>query len=69
MHRNVRYNARVVVFNGQILLIRPKLWLANDGNYREMRCNVHPIISRIFLNMSYSRSFLKLFLKKKLAKF
>lgn len=37
MHRNVRYNARIVCFNGQILLIRPKLWLANDGNYREMR--------------------------------
>ncbi|OJD34895.1 glutamine-dependent nad(+) synthetase [Diplodia corticola] len=37
IHRNVRYNARVICFNGQILLIRPKLWLANDGNYREMR--------------------------------
>ncbi|KAK7556900.1 hypothetical protein IWX49DRAFT_559083 [Phyllosticta citricarpa] len=37
MHRNVRYNARVICCNGQILLIRPKLWLANDGNYREMR--------------------------------
>ncbi|EOD49513.1 putative glutamine-dependent nad(+) synthetase protein [Neofusicoccum parvum UCRNP2] len=37
MHRNVRYNARILCYNGQILLIRPKLWLANDGNYREMR--------------------------------
>ncbi|KAF2144066.1 uncharacterized protein K452DRAFT_316825 [Aplosporella prunicola CBS 121167] len=37
MHRNVRYNARALCYNGQILLIRPKLWLANDGNYREMR--------------------------------
>lgn len=31
------YNCRVIVHNKQILLIRPKLWLANDGNYREMR--------------------------------
>ena len=37
MHQNVRYNCRILCFNGQILLIRPKLWLANDGNYREMR--------------------------------
>jgi len=37
MHRNVRYNARIVCLDGQILLIRPKIWLANDGNYREMR--------------------------------
>ncbi|KAI9858054.1 MAG: glutamine-dependent NAD(+) synthetase [Trichoglossum hirsutum] len=34
---NVRYNARVISFNKTILLIRPKLSLANDGNYREMR--------------------------------
>ncbi|KAF2455564.1 hypothetical protein BDY21DRAFT_289192 [Lineolata rhizophorae] len=38
MHRNVRYNCRVIAYNrNRILLIRPKLWLANDGNYREMR--------------------------------
>ena len=37
MHRNVRYNCRVLIFNKKILLIRPKLWLANQGNYREMR--------------------------------
>lgn len=36
-HRNVRYNCRVIILNRQILLIRPKIWLANDGNYREMR--------------------------------
>ncbi|OCK86406.1 putative glutamine dependent NAD+ synthetase [Lepidopterella palustris CBS 459.81] len=36
-HRNVRYNCRVICLNGKILLIRPKIWLANDGNYREMR--------------------------------
>ncbi|KAJ9660583.1 glutamine-dependent NAD(+) synthetase [Coniosporium apollinis] len=37
MHRDVRYNCRIICYNKQILLIRPKLWLANDGNYREMR--------------------------------
>jgi predicted amidohydrolase len=35
-HRNVRYNCRVTCLNGKILLIRPKMWLANDGNYREV---------------------------------
>ena len=33
-HRGVRYNCRILIYNAQILLIRPKLWLANDGNYR-----------------------------------
>lgn len=37
IHKSVKYNCRVIAYNGQILLIRPKLWLANDGNYREMR--------------------------------
>ncbi|KAJ1882829.1 glutamine-dependent NAD(+) synthetase [Coemansia sp. RSA 1722] len=37
LHRNVRYNCRVIVFNGRIALIRPKMYLANDGNYRETR--------------------------------
>ena len=37
MHKNVRYNCRVIFYNRQILLIRPKLYLAMDGNYREMR--------------------------------
>ncbi|RPB03602.1 glutamine-dependent NAD(+) synthetase with GAT domain-containing protein [Choiromyces venosus 120613-1] len=36
-HKNVRYNCRVIVHNKKILLIRPKIYLANDGNYREMR--------------------------------
>lgn len=36
-HRNVRYNCRVLIYNRKVLLIRPKMWLANDGNYREMR--------------------------------
>lgn len=37
MHKNVRYNCRVLVLNGKILQIRPKMILANDGNYREPR--------------------------------
>lgn len=37
MHKNVKYNCRVISYNREILLIRPKLSLANDGNYREMR--------------------------------
>lgn len=36
-HRNVNYNCRVICLNGKILFIRPKMFLANDGNYREMR--------------------------------
>ncbi|KAL8896213.1 MAG: hypothetical protein Q9192_003212 [Flavoplaca navasiana] len=36
-HKNVRYNCRIICYNRKIILIRPKLWLANDGNYREMR--------------------------------
>jgi len=37
MHRNVRYNCRVFVLDGRVLLIRPKMVLASDGNYREHR--------------------------------
>ncbi|CCC71471.1 hypothetical protein NCAS_0H01610 [Naumovozyma castellii] len=37
LHQNVRYNCRLLSLNGEILFIRPKIWLANDGNYREMR--------------------------------
>ena len=37
IHKNVNYNCRVIIHNKKILLIRPKLWLANDGNYRELR--------------------------------
>ncbi|CAG8523797.1 8594_t:CDS:10 [Acaulospora morrowiae] len=36
-HKSVRYNCRIIVLNGKILLIRPKMFLANDGNYRELR--------------------------------
>jgi hypothetical protein len=37
IHKNVIYNCRVIIHNRKILLIRPKMWLANDGNYRELR--------------------------------
>lgn len=37
MHRGVRYNARIICLDDRILLIRPKLHLADDGNYREGR--------------------------------
>ncbi|GAA6017288.1 hypothetical protein JCM11491_000618 [Sporobolomyces phaffii] len=37
VHKNVIYNCRVIFHNRKILLIRPKMWLANDGNYRELR--------------------------------
>ncbi|KAJ4840935.1 hypothetical protein Tsubulata_001148 [Turnera subulata] len=32
-----RYNCQLLCLNRKILMIRPKLWLANDGNYRELR--------------------------------
>ncbi|CAL8379875.1 unnamed protein product [Arctogadus glacialis] len=37
MHHNVRYNCRVLFLNRKILLIRPKMMMANNGNYRELR--------------------------------
>uniref|UniRef100_A0AAY4EB57 Glutamine-dependent NAD(+) synthetase n=1 Tax=Denticeps clupeoides TaxID=299321 RepID=A0AAY4EB57_9TELE len=37
MHHNVRYNCRVLFLNKKILLIRPKMLLANYGNNREFR--------------------------------
>ena len=36
-HKNTRYNCRIISYNRKIILIRPKMSLANDGNYREMR--------------------------------
>lgn len=35
LHRNVRYNCRLILLDGKILMIRPKMWLASDGNYFE----------------------------------
>ena len=37
VHKGVRYNCRVVCLDHQVLMIRPKMYLANDGNYRERR--------------------------------
>lgn len=37
MHKTVKYNCRVILCDGKIVLIRPKMFLANDGNYRELR--------------------------------
>ncbi|KAI8459442.1 glutamine-dependent NAD(+) synthetase [Phakopsora pachyrhizi] len=36
-HKDVLYNCRVIFYNSKIILIRPKMWMANDGNYRELR--------------------------------
>jgi NAD+ synthase (glutamine-hydrolysing) len=37
MFKNCLYNCRLVFLNGKIIGIRPKISLANDGNYREAR--------------------------------
>ncbi|XP_046431572.1 glutamine-dependent NAD(+) synthetase isoform X2 [Neodiprion pinetum] len=37
MHKNVNYNCRVAFINKKILLIRPKMRMCEDGNYRESR--------------------------------
>lgn len=37
LHNGVRYNCRIFSLNKKILLIRPKMWMADDGNYREQR--------------------------------
>lgn len=37
IHQSVRYNCQVFCFNRKIVMIRPKMSLANDGNYRERR--------------------------------
>jgi NAD+ synthase (glutamine-hydrolysing) len=36
-HNGVFYNCRVLVFDSKIILIRPKIAMADDGNYRESR--------------------------------
>jgi NAD+ synthase (glutamine-hydrolysing) len=37
MHRNNRFNCRVIILDGKILFIKAKMALASDGNYRENR--------------------------------
>eukprot|EP00026_Physarum_polycephalum_P002922 Phypoly_transcript_02931.p1 GENE.Phypoly_transcript_02931~~Phypoly_transcript_02931.p1 ORF type:complete len:670 (+),score=60.98 Phypoly_transcript_02931:109-2118(+) len=36
-HKNVRYNCRIYILNRKVIAIRPKMFLAADGNYRENR--------------------------------
>ena len=36
-HAGVRYNVRALLLDRRVLLLRPKLVLADDGNYRESR--------------------------------
>lgn len=36
-HHGLRFNCRALCLNGKILAFRPKMFLANDGNFREMR--------------------------------
>ncbi|KAG8383558.1 hypothetical protein BUALT_Bualt04G0026100 [Buddleja alternifolia] len=37
MKGSERYNCQVLCMNRKIVMIRPKMWLANDGHYRELR--------------------------------
>lgn len=37
LHRSTLYNCRLLLLDKKVIHIRPKMWLANDGNYREMR--------------------------------
>jgi NAD+ synthase (glutamine-hydrolysing) len=37
LHNGTRYNCRVICLDKQILLIRPKTAMADNGNYRESR--------------------------------
>ncbi|KAI0010311.1 glutamine-dependent NAD(+) synthetase with GAT domain-containing protein [Xylariaceae sp. FL0662B] len=37
MHRGCRYNSRAIILDGKLLCLRPKIYLANDGNFRENR--------------------------------
>ncbi|PVV00052.1 hypothetical protein BB559_000166 [Furculomyces boomerangus] len=37
IYKSHRYNCSIAVLNGRIELIRPKMWMASDGNYRELR--------------------------------
>ncbi|KAK4070132.1 uncharacterized protein Triagg1_6553 [Trichoderma aggressivum f. europaeum] len=37
MHRGCRYNCRAMILDGKLLCLRPKIYLANDGNFRENR--------------------------------
>eukprot|EP01054_Gregarina_sp_Poly1_P010593 Gregarina_sp_Poly_1__10592@NODE_78_length_15809_cov_160_365646_g66_i0_p3_GENE_NODE_78_length_15809_cov_160_365646_g66_i0NODE_78_length_15809_cov_160_365646_g66_i0_p3_ORF_typecomplete_len722_score69_45NAD_synthase/PF02540_17/8e53CN_hydrolase/PF00795_22/2_5e11CN_hydrolase/PF00795_22/5_8e03Asn_synthase/PF00733_21/0_18_NODE_78_length_15809_cov_160_365646_g66_i068038968 len=58
-HNSVRYNCRVYLLNNKILLVRPKLFLANDGAYRETRhfgaWKIHAELEEFILPKSIQR--------------
>lgn len=37
LHRGVRYNCRIFLLDRKVVFIRPKMAMADDGNYRESR--------------------------------
>lgn len=37
LHRSCLYNCRLLFRNGKILFARPKMAMANDGLFRELR--------------------------------
>jgi NAD+ synthase (glutamine-hydrolysing) len=37
LHKGVRYNCRVFILDRKVIFVRPKLAMADDGNYRETR--------------------------------
>ena len=37
LHKCVAYNCKIVIFNGKVVLVRPKMHLADEANYREKR--------------------------------
>lgn len=37
LHRSVAFNCKIIIYNNKIVLIRPKMHLADEGNYREKR--------------------------------
>ncbi|PVV00046.1 hypothetical protein BB559_000170 [Furculomyces boomerangus] len=37
LYNNTLYNCTVIILNGQIILIRPKMWMASEGNFSELR--------------------------------
>ncbi|EGF75828.1 hypothetical protein BATDEDRAFT_31001 [Batrachochytrium dendrobatidis JAM81] len=40
MQRGILYNCRVIFRDHTIVMIRPKMFMADDGDYREIRCAV-----------------------------
>lgn len=49
IHRGVRYNCRAYLLDGRVLLLRPKLSLADDGNYR---CRPRRCAEPLFLSLN-----------------